>query len=287
MNRPAPQRLRAWLITPALNTDRFEKAKTCGADVALADLEDSVAPTDKAKARASAARFLNPAAGGPVLGLRVNAPVTSDGIHDLAAITGYPHRPVIVLVPKVESARDIEVVAGALDTGEHAPVIYALIETPRAIDRLPAIVTADRLGGLLFGAADYAALTGCARTWEALLYARSAVANNAGTASVPAIDSPYFDVQDLDGLGREAERARALGFQGKGAVHPRQIPVITQAFTPSEDEVAAAQAVVDAGHHASAAVTTVRGQMVGPPLVAAAQAVVARAAAPAPPASRS
>ncbi|MEH0590081.1 aldolase/citrate lyase family protein, partial [Streptomyces sp. B21-106] len=149
------------------------------------------------------------------------------------------HQPGIVLVPKVESARDIEVVAGALDTDQHAPVIYALIETPRAIDWLPTIVTADRLGGLLFGAADYAALTGCARTWEALLYARSAVANNAGTACIPAIDSPYFDVRDLEGLRREAERARALGFQGKGAVHPRRIPVITQAFTPSDDEIAA------------------------------------------------
>ncbi|GGN41006.1 HpcH/HpaI aldolase/citrate lyase family protein [Streptomyces fuscichromogenes] len=280
MNRPAPQPLRAWLITPALNADRFEKATSCGADVALADLEDSVALADKAAARASAARFLYPAAdGGPVLGLRVNAPVTADGVHDLAAITGYPCQPGIVLVSKVESARDIEVVAGALDTGGHAPVLYALIETPRAIDRLPAIVKADRLGGLLFGAADYAALTGCARTWEALLYARSAVANTAGAAGIPAIDSPYFDVQDLDGLHREAERARSLGFQGKGAVHPRQIPVITRAFTPSAEEVAAAQAVVAAGHEASAAVTTVGGQMVGPPLLTAAQAVVDRAAA--------
>ncbi|WP_242432976.1 CoA ester lyase [Streptomyces sp. Root264] len=225
MNRPAPQPLRAWLITPALNADQFEKAKSYGADVALADLEDSVAPADKATARATAARFLHPAATSrPVLGLRVNTPVTADGIRDLAAITGYTHQPGIVLVPKVESARDIEVVAGALDTDQHAPVIYALIETPRAIDWLPTIVTADRLGGLLFGAADYAALTGCARTWEALPYARSAVANNAGTACIPAIDSPYFDVRDLEGLRREAERARALGFRAKEPSTPGGSP---------------------------------------------------------------
>ncbi|MEU5243830.1 CoA ester lyase [Streptomyces asoensis] len=288
MNRPTPQPLRAWLITPALHADRCEKAKSYGADVALADLEDSVASTDKATARAMAARFLYPAVGGgPVLGVRVNAPVTADGIRDLAAITGYPHQPGIVLVPKVESARDIEVVAGALDTDQHAPVIYALIETPRAIGRLSSIVTADRLGGLLFGAADYAALTGCARTWEALLYARSAVANAAGAAGIPAIDSPYFDVSDLEGLRREVECARALGFQGKGAVHPQQIPVLTQAFTPSEDEIATAQAVVAASHQTSAAVTTVGGRMVGPPLVAAAQAVVDQAASSPSPASRS
>ncbi|MER5586539.1 aldolase/citrate lyase family protein [Streptomyces asoensis] len=92
MNRPAPQLLRTWLITPALHADRCEKAKSYGADVALADLEDSVAPADKATARAIAARFLHPAVGGgPVLGVRVNAPVTADGIRDLAAISGYPH----------------------------------------------------------------------------------------------------------------------------------------------------------------------------------------------------
>ncbi len=88
-----------------------------------------------------------------MLGRRVNAPITVDGVHDLAAVSGYTHRPGIVLVAKVESARDIEVVAGALDTGGQAAVIYALTETPRAIDRLPAIVRADRLDGLLFGAA--------------------------------------------------------------------------------------------------------------------------------------
>ncbi|MGR3875629.1 HpcH/HpaI aldolase/citrate lyase family protein [Streptomyces graminifolii] len=164
------QPVRAWLITPALQPDRFEKAKSYGADVALADLEDSVAPADKESARATAARFLHPAAdGGPLLGLRVNTPVTADGVRDLAAITAYPHQPGVILVAKTESPRDIELVAGALDTSKHAPVIYALIETPRAIEQLPAIVSADRIGGLLFGAADYAALTGCSRTWEALL----------------------------------------------------------------------------------------------------------------------
>ncbi|MEU0060045.1 CoA ester lyase [Streptomyces sp. NPDC006334] len=279
MSRSARQPVRAWLITPALAAERFEKARSCGADVALADLEDSVAPPHKAAARTTAARFLHAAAAdGPVLGLRINSPVTADGVRDLAAITDYAPQPHLVLVPKVESARDIEIVAGVLGTGEHTPVIYALIETPRAIDRLPAIVSADRLGGLLFGAADYAALTGCARTWEALLYARSAVANSAGSAGIPAVDSPYFDVADLDGLQREAERARALGFQGKGAVHPRQVPVITRAFTPSEREVAAAQALVAADRETQAAVITVSGQMVGPPLVAAARAVVDRAA---------
>ncbi|MEV6532764.1 CoA ester lyase [Streptomyces sp. NPDC051639] len=280
MSRPAPRRpVRAWLITPALAVERFDKAKGCGADIALADLEDSVAPSHKAAARTTAEEFLHTqTASGPVLGLRVNAPVTADGVRDLAAITAYAHQPDIVLVPKVESARDIDIVAGALDTPAHTPTIYALIETPRAINQLPSILAATRLGGLLFGAADYAALTGCARTWDSLLYARSAIANSAAAAGIPAIDSPFFDIEDLSGLREETERARALGFQGKGAVHPRQIPVITRAFTPSADEIAAAQDILTADQTAGAAVTTVSGRMVGPPLVAAARAVVDQAA---------
>ncbi|WP_308406596.1 CoA ester lyase [Streptomyces sp. AC555_RSS877] len=281
MSRHGTRPVRSWLITPAMAADRFGKARTSSADVALVDLEDSVARAHKAAARKAAQHFFLPEtspAPAPMLGLRLNSPLTADGVRDLAAIADYPTRPPLVLVPKTETARDIEMVAGVLDTGDHTPEIYALIETPRGIEQLPSILRADRLGGLLFGAADYAALVGCALGWEALLYARSAVANSAGTAGIPAIDSPYFDLHDLDGLKLECQRAKELGFLGKGAVHPAHLPVITSVFTPSQDEIAAAHAIVAAGQEAHTAVTTVGSQMVGPPFVAAAQSLAARAA---------
>lgn len=265
---------RVWIITPGLRADRFEAAQTCGAGVALVDLEDSVALPGKQAARASAQQFFNRPQAPRTLGLRMNSPTTLEGVRDLLAIAAYARKPTLVLVPKLESARDVELVAGVLDSEGYTPGIWALIETPRAFDKLPSILTAPRLGGVVFGSADYAAALGCGLGWDSLLYARSALVNSATAAGVPAIDSPVFDVHDLDGLRREAEQAKQLGFYGKGAVHPRQVSVIHDVFTPSEQEIAQARAILAAGQESGRGITSIGGRMVGPPFFAAAEAVV-------------
>ncbi|MEH6373907.1 CoA ester lyase [Streptomyces sp. KLMMK] len=268
-----------WLITPA-SLSRFETARSAGADVALLDLEDSVPQGGKESARAAAIGCLTQAVavGGTatVWGLRLNAPGTVHGLRDLVAVAESGVRPAILLVPKVESPRDIELVAKILDADDGPPRIWALIETPRAIGQLPGILGARSLAGVVFGAADYAAATGCRRSSHALWYPRSALAAGAAAAGLPAIDSPYFDINDADGLRREAEEASDLGFTGKGAVHPRQLLVIREAFRPSAQELAEAQATLTAAETAGG-VTAVGGRMVGPPLVAAARAVAGRA----------
>ncbi len=267
----------AWIVTPAVADERFAKARACGAAVTLVDLEDSVAPQDKDLARESAADFFATAEpAGPLPGIRINSLLTLTGLRDLDALTAYPCRPPLVLVPMVESARDIEVTAAALDTDGYAPQIWALIETPRAIEKAPSIFAAPRLTGVLFGAADYAAITGAGRTWQALLHARSVLANSAAAAGIAAVDSPWFELGDTDGLRREAELARELGFTGKAAVHPDQVPVITEAFRPTEAELAQARAIVAARRESGASVTSVHGQMVGAPFYAAAQALTDR-----------
>ncbi|MDH6130252.1 CoA ester lyase [Kitasatospora sp. GP82] len=266
----------AWIITPAVAGERFAKARSCGATVTLVDLEDSVAPHDKDLARERAADFFATAdPAGPLPGVRMNALTTRAGLRDLVALADY--RPPLVLVPMVESARDIEVAAAALDANGYAPQIWALIETPRAIETAPSILASPRLTGVLFGAADYAAITGAGRTWQALLHARSVLANAAAAAGIAAVDSPYFDLTDTDGLRREAEQARALGYTGKTAVHPRQVPTITEAFRPTDAELAQARAIVAAHGQTGASITSVHGQMVGAPFYAAAQALTERA----------
>ncbi|MFF4410395.1 HpcH/HpaI aldolase/citrate lyase family protein [Streptomyces sp. NPDC001404] len=269
-----------WLITPAV-PGRFEAARSAGADVALLDLEDSVAPDGKDAARAAAIGCLTRAAADAsgttgVLGLRLNAPGTVHGLRDLVAVAASGLRPAVLLVPKVESPRDVELVAKVLHAEDGPPCVWALIETPRAIGHLPDILGARAMAGVVFGAADYAAATGCRRSSRALWYPRSALAAAAAAAGLPAIDSPYFDLDDVDGLRREAQEACALGFAGKGAVHPRQLPLIREAFRPSAQELADARAAVTAAD-AAAGVTAVGGRMVGPPLVAAARAVTERA----------
>ncbi len=269
----------AWLITPAsASPDRLDSVRTAGADVAVLDLEDSVPHDRKDAARAAAIGYLTEATGGgtPVLGLRLNAPGTVHGAKDLVAVAESGLRPAVLVVPKVESARDVELVATVLGA-EQQRRVWALIETPRAIQCLPEILGSRFLAGVVFGAADYAAAAGCSRSSSVLWYPRSALACAAAAAGVPAIDSPFFDLQDPDGLRREAVEAKNLGFAGKGAVHPSQLSLIRQVFLPAAEELAAAQAVVTAAGGAHGGITTVNGQMVGPPMVAAALAVTARA----------
>ncbi|MET7695151.1 CoA ester lyase [Streptomyces sp. NPDC005483] len=270
----------AWFITPGHSPARFPAALGSGADVALVDLEDSVPAAVKAQARQDATAFFTSAAGTrPVRGVRISSPTTRDGILDLAAIADYPVRPDLVLIPKAESARDFEITAGALDAPGYTPHLYALIETPRAVEELPSIVRADRIAGVAFGTADYATATGCSKDWEALLHARSALVTSAAAAGIHAIDAPFFDLDDLVALRHESERARDLGFAGKCCVHPRQLPIVTDVFTPTSEQIAAARAIVAAADEAGGRIVRVGEQMVGPPMVKAAQALLARVAA--------
>lgn len=271
-----------WLVTPASTPGRFEAAKSSGADVALLDLEDSVPLDHKDAARQAAIGCLTRTGGTfggstTAWGLRLNAPCTVHGLKDLVAVAESGLRPAVLLVPKVESARDVEIVAKIVDADDGQRRVWALIETPRGIQHLSEILGSRALAGVLFGAADYAAAAGCSRSSKALLYPRSVLAAGAAAAGLSAIDSPYFALHDLDGLRRESEEAVDLGFVGKVAVHPRQLSVIQGAFRPSAQELAAARAVVTAAEAAHGGITTVDGQMVGPPLVAAARALTARA----------
>ncbi|GAA0544453.1 HpcH/HpaI aldolase/citrate lyase family protein [Actinomadura livida] len=274
-----------WLITPATAPGRFSRARDCGADVALLDLEDSVPQQRKDQARAIALQHLakaaTEAADGEVspLGLRLNAPGTLPGLRDLVAVAESGVRPAVLLVPKVESPRDVDLVGELLRTDEDEPKVWALIETPLAIQRLHEILASRFLAGVVFGAADYAAAAGCRRTAGGLRYPRAALSAGAAAAALPAIDSPYFDLANDEGLRREAEEACDLGFTGKGAVHPRQLAAIREAFQPSPQELDRARATVRAADSMDAAegVTHADGSMVGPPLVAAARSLTDQA----------
>lgn len=251
-----------------------------GADVALLDLEDSVPPAAKDAARATVLDFLakpmQPGGRWPaVLGTRVNSPGTVHGLRDLLGLVEVGRWPAVLVVPKVEAARDIELVAQIIGTNSERCSIWALIETPRAIRDLSNILPVPGLAGVLFGAADYAAAAGCRLTSRALSYPRAVLAAGAAAAGLPAIDSPFFDLYDNEGLRRETEDAVEFGFVGKVAIHPRQLPVIGSVLHPSLDDLETARAVVRAAEAAGGAVTTVEGRMVGLPLVAAARAVTA------------
>ncbi|MFJ4609599.1 HpcH/HpaI aldolase/citrate lyase family protein [Streptomyces griseus] len=269
-----------WLVTPGSTSARFQAALGSGAHVVLLDLEDSVPADAKADAREAVLAFAGArarSAVGPLLGVRINAAHSAEGLRDVVSMADTGLWPDLVVVPKVESGRDIAAVVRAVRRAGSAAKVWALIESPRGVLALPGIVRTPGLAGVLFGAADYAAAAGCRLTSRAMWHPRSQLVTAAAAAKLPAVDSPYFFLDDQDGLRQDALEAVELGFAGKVAVHPRQLKAIAQAFTPSLHDVEEARAVLAAAAGADGAITTAGGAMVGPPLIETARTVARRA----------
>jgi len=238
--------LKSWLFTPATKADRFGRAAEVHADALIIDLEDAVALLDKQKARTAALQYLEqPAQGRLPCALRINAPVTRTGIEDLHSLLESSAAPEYIILPKCDSPAFIRMVRTLLDQAAKDTEIIALIESAKAVEALPDIVGSEvRPVALMFGAADMEADLGAKTGWEPLLFVRSRIVQVAASAGIVAVDSPFFDIADLEGLKKETTAARDLGFHGKAAIHPKQISVINDVFAPSDEEVAKARQIL-------------------------------------------
>ena len=238
--------LKSWLFTPATKADRFGRAAEVHADALIIDLEDAVALSDKQKARTAALQYLEqPAQGRLPCALRINAPVTRTGIEDLHSLLESSAAPDYFILPKCDSPAFIRMVRTLLDQAAKDTEIIALIESAKAVEALPDIVGSEvRPAALMFGAADMEADLGAKTGWEPLLFVRSRIVQVAASAGIVAVDSPFFDIADLEGLKKETTAARDLGFHGKAAIHPKQISVINDVFVPSDEEVAKARQIL-------------------------------------------
>jgi (S)-citramalyl-CoA lyase len=238
--------LKSWLFTPATKADRFGRSAEVHADALIIDLEDAVALLDKQKARTAALQYLEqPAQGRLPCALRINAPVTRTGIEDLHALLESSAAPDYIMLPKCDSPAFIRMVRTLLDQAAKDTEIIALIESAKAVEALPDIVGSEvRPVALMFGAADMEADLGAKTGWEPLLFVRSRIVQVAASAGIVAVDSPFFDIADLEGLKKETTAARDLGFHGKAAIHPKQISVINDVLVPSDEEVAKARQIL-------------------------------------------
>jgi (S)-citramalyl-CoA lyase len=246
MINQAAIRARSWLFTPATRPDRFANAAAAGADVVILDLEDAVAPKDKAQARTTALDYLagNPA-DGALHALRINGLDTRSGISDLDALLGSSAAPNFLVLPKTETAGHLQILDRLLTAAGRTIRLIGLIESARGLAAVEAIATATpRLVGLMMGAADMAADLGAATAWEPLAYARSRLIAACALADVTPIDSPFFDIHNEDGLKQEVAAVVALGFAAKAAIHPAQIGAINAALTPSAETVEKARAIL-------------------------------------------
>src|SRR5277367_3137399 len=242
----APIRTRSWLFTPATRPERFAKASQTGADVAILDLEDAVAPGDKARARTTALDYLSDhPADGAFHALRINGLDTRAGISDLDALLGSSAAPNFLVLPKTETAGHLQILDRLLTAAGKDTRLIGLIESAHGLAAVEAIASATpRLTGLMLGAADMAADLGAATAWEPLAFARGRLIAACALAGLTPIDSPFFDLHDEAGLKHEVAASAALGFAAKAAIHPAQIGAINAALTPSAEAVEKARAVL-------------------------------------------
>jgi citrate lyase subunit beta / citryl-CoA lyase len=240
---------RSCLSVPGSSERMLEKARGLPADEVVIDLEDSVVPERKAEARASVLEVLRSWEGAPVA-VRIN-PLSSEwGQVDVVQLAGAGDALGSLVVPKVERPEELADVDRLLG-GSSGLGLQALIETAAGLSRVDAIAAAsDRLEALITGYADLAASLGRppgadypGDRWH---FVRETVLVAGRAAGLQVIDGPHFDIADIDGLRTEAGRARALGFDGKWALHPSQIDPLNEAFSPAQEEVDRAAAVLDA-----------------------------------------
>ena len=227
---------RSYLFAPGHNEKLLARVFDTGADAVILDLEDAVPPHAKAQARSMVSDAL---ADRPAW-VRINAVGSELAAADLEAVTGLAAG---IRIPKVESADDVRWVR---DRAPGTPLICA-IESARGILAAPEIASAPGVRHLSLGGVDLRRDLGATDGITQTLYARSHLVVASRAAGLgPPVDSVYARLDDEDGLRAQAEFARSLGFFGKSAIHPRQLPILHDVFTPSAEELEWARTVLDA-----------------------------------------
>lgn len=281
--------LRSWLFTPANHARRVEKVFQSGADVAILDLEDAVAPEEKPAARAAAVQALaRPRTGAGYV--RVNAFDTAWCYADLQAVVARGVDGIVL--PKVEGAealRTVDWFVGQLERerglAPGAIDLVPLIETAAGLAALESICgAAPRVSRLAFGGADYTADLDLVWTADEdeFAYARARLTHCSRVAGLePPVDTVVVQIRDHERFRAAARRGRQLGFQGKLCIHPDQVPLANEVFGPTPDEIAHARRVVDAWSAAERqglASIQLEGYFVDPPIAARARRILAVAA---------
>jgi citrate lyase subunit beta/citryl-CoA lyase len=258
----APESGPAYLFCPADRPDRYQKAAD-RADFVIIDLEDAVAPSNKVAAREALAN--NPIDPDNVI-VRINALTSPQSLEDLDVLISLKYRR--IMVPKAEDAAAI----GNLTGFE----VIALCETARGVLAAPEIAAVPTVVGLMWGAEDLiVSLGGRSSRLEdnsyrdVALQARSSVLLAAGAHDRAAIDAVVPNIHDDESLHRESSDAASSGFVAKACIHPRQVPVVREAFCPTASQLAWALKVLEA--NAGEGVCIVDGQMIDGPLLRQAQ----------------
>lgn len=255
----SPRLRRSLHFVPGGNEHMFNKALALPADALILDLEDAVSPDHKRAARDSVCEWLQADFGHRERLVRINAQDTAWGREDLEAIMAA--KPDGIVLPKIASRAGVDAIdqiVSALEP-EHGietdsvSLILIGTETPQAVFNLPQMLRNSRVSACAWGVEDLSTTLGATasrdadgRFLEVFAYARSSCLLAAAAADIQAVDAVYADIRDLQGLAGECKTAASMGFAGKLTVHPDQIDVVNEAFTPAEEAVAQARALLAA-----------------------------------------
>ena len=275
-----PRMWRTLLFVPADKPQMIAKAQSRNADAIIIDLEDAVASDAKDHARVTLVEQLRAGAlyGPSAVCVRINS-LDSGGIADLEALERSSIAAVVT--PKAESAAGVSEVRHAIDAILPAGKWVSLIpqvESARGIVQLEELALTERIHAVALGGEDLCVDLGVTRSEDSLelLIPRALVALHARALGLPAIDTVYTAIADIEGLERETTIARKLGFSGKLLIHPAQIDPVRRLFRPSEEQVRWAQRIVDAGlgENGDDGVVLVDGEMVDAPVLAQARRIL-------------
>ena len=261
---------RSFIFTPGLNPEMFPKALASGADMVCIELEDGIAIKDKDEARKNTINALkNLKINNDVeLVVRVNCQRTQPGLLDLEAFISSKLNVKSLMLPKVKTPDEIIFIDDLLTDCNMDTDLHVIMETNEALENIYDIAHASkRIVALYFGGVDMAAELRVPNSYENLIYARSKLVHAGASVGIDVIDVPYLDLEDMGGMKKEAELVRNLGFTGKGSIHPKQINILNEVFTPSKEEIIKAKRIIDQFNSSDTGLVVIDGKLIEKPVL--------------------
>jgi citrate lyase beta subunit len=261
---------RSFIFTPGLTPSMFPKAIASGADMVCIELEDGIAIKDKNEARKNTIEALKSleVKNDVELVVRINCQRTKFGLLDLEAFISSGLKVKALMLPKVKTPDEITFIDDLLTDSGLDTDLHVIMETNEALENIYNIAHASkRTVALYFGGVDMAAELRVPNNYQNLLYARSKLVHAGASVGIDVIDVPYLDLEDMEGMKKEAELVRDLGFTGKGSIHPKQINVLNEIFTPPQEEISKAKKILDQFSESDTGLVVIDGKLIEKPVL--------------------
>ena len=261
---------RSFIFTPGLHPEMFPKAIASGADMVCIELEDGIAINDKAEARKNTIEALKTleVKNDVELVVRLNNQRTKFGLLDLEAFISSKLKVKSLMLPKVKTPEEVTFIDDLLTDCNLDTDLHVIMETNEALESIYDIAhSSKRIVALYFGGVDMAAELRVPNKFENLIYARSKLVHAGASVGVDVIDVPYLDLEDMNGMKKEAELVKNLGFTGKGSIHPKQINILNEIFTPTKEEIIKAKKIVDQFNDSNTGLVVIDGKLIEKPVL--------------------